>query len=121
MSGIVWARYPLVPQSLCLWALAGLHSACVGRRWPSLAFVWPVGAKMGGLNVVGVKMHGWGVEMRGWEPKHVVEGRRVHYREKTQKIKEKTQKKTHLWPKRRQMRRLGPLLLSPRPKTSLCL
>jgi hypothetical protein len=47
---------------------------------------------MGDLDVVGVKMGGWGVETRGWEPKHVVEGWQVHYREKTQKIKEKTQK-----------------------------
>jgi hypothetical protein len=38
---------------------------------------------MGGLDVVGVKMGGWGVEMHGWEPKHVVEGWQVHYREKT--------------------------------------
>jgi hypothetical protein len=59
---------------------------------------------MGGLDVVGVKMGGWGVETRGWEPKHVVEGWWVHYREKTQKIKKKHEnlkKKTHLWPKRR--------------------
>jgi hypothetical protein len=47
---------------------------------------------MGGLDDVGVEMHRWGVETHGWEPKHVVEGWRVHYREKTQKIKEKTQK-----------------------------
>jgi hypothetical protein len=90
VSGIIWARYPLVPQSLCLWALIGLCLACVGRRWPSVAvsgrqwpsvaFVWPVGAKMGGLNVVDVKMGGWGVEMRGWEPKHMVENQWVHYR-----------------------------------------
>jgi hypothetical protein len=40
----------------------------------------------------GVEMHRWGVETCGWEPKHVVEGRRVHYIEKTQKIKEKTRK-----------------------------
>jgi hypothetical protein len=59
---------------------------------------------MGGLDVVGVKMDGWGVEMCGWEPKHVVEGWWVHYREKTRKIKKKHEnlkKKTHLWPKRR--------------------
>jgi hypothetical protein len=98
--------------------------AVIGRRWLSVAFVWPVGAKMGGLDVVGVKMGGWGVETCGWEPKHMVEGWQVHHREKTQKIKEKTQnlkKKTHLWPKRRICRRLGSLLLLPRPKTSLCL
>ena len=83
MSGIVWARYPLVPQSLCSWALVGLRLACVGCHWLSAAFVWPVGAETGGLDVVGVKMHRWGVETRGWEPKHVVEGRWVHYREKT--------------------------------------
>jgi hypothetical protein len=47
---------------------------------------------MGGLDVVSVKMGGWGVEMRGWEPKHVVKGWRVYYREKTWKIKEKTWK-----------------------------
>jgi hypothetical protein len=73
--------------------------AVVGRHWPSVAFVWPVGAKMGALDVVGVKMGGWGVETCGWEPKHVVEGWQVYYREKTRKIKEKTrkfQKKTHL-------------------------
>jgi hypothetical protein len=45
---------------------------------------------MGGLDVVGVKMGGWGVETRGLEPKHMVEGWWVHYREKTRKIKEKT-------------------------------
>jgi hypothetical protein len=55
-----------------------------------VAFVWPVGAKMGGLDVVGVKMGGWGVETRGWEPKHVVEGWWVHYREKTRKLRKKT-------------------------------
>jgi hypothetical protein len=97
--------------------------AVVGRRWLSVAFVWPVGAKMGGLDVVGVKMGGWGVETRGWELKHVVEGWQVHYREKTRKIKEKTrkiQKKTHLWPKQRIWCRLGSLLLLPPPKTFLC-
>jgi hypothetical protein len=47
---------------------------------------------MGGLNDVGVEMHRWGVETRGWEPKHVVEGWWVYYREKTRKIKEKTRK-----------------------------
>jgi hypothetical protein len=47
---------------------------------------------MGGLNDVGVEMHRWGVETRGWEPEHVVEGRQVDYREKTGKIKEKTRK-----------------------------
>jgi hypothetical protein len=47
---------------------------------------------MGGLDVVGVKMGGWGVETHDWKPKHVVEGWWVHYREKTQKMKEKTQK-----------------------------
>jgi hypothetical protein len=83
VSGVVWARYPLVPQALWLWALIGLCLACVGRRWLLVAFVWPVGAKTGGLDVVGVKMHRWSVETRGWEPKHVVEGQWVHYREKT--------------------------------------
>jgi hypothetical protein len=79
VSGIVWALV-----SICL--------ACVSCRWLSVAFVWPVGAKTGGLDVVGVKMHRWGVETRGWEPKHVLEGRQVHYRAKTRKIKEKTRK-----------------------------
>jgi hypothetical protein len=90
VSGVVWAHCQLIPQSLCSWALIGLHLVCIGRRWPSVAFVWPVGAKTGGLDVVGVEMRRWGVEMRGWEQKHMVEGRWVHYREKTQKIKEKT-------------------------------
>jgi hypothetical protein len=94
VSGVVWARYPLAPQSLCSWALIGLRLACVGRRWPLVAFVWPVGAEMGDLDVVGVEMRRWGVETRGWEPKHVVEGQRVHYRERTRKIKEKTRKIT---------------------------
>jgi hypothetical protein len=56
-----------------VWALVSIRLACVSCRWPSVAFVWPVGAKTGGLYVVGVKMHRWGVETRGWEPKHVLE------------------------------------------------
>jgi hypothetical protein len=66
--------------------------AFVGRCWPSFGLCWPVGVKMGGLDDVAVEMHRWGVETRGWEPEHVVENRRVHYREKTRKIKEKTRK-----------------------------
>jgi hypothetical protein len=42
--------------------------ACIGRRWPLVAFVWPVRAETGGLYVVGVEMRRWGVETRGWEP-----------------------------------------------------
>jgi hypothetical protein len=44
MSGVVWARCQLIPQSLWSWALVGLRSACIGLYWPSLAVVghwWP--------------------------------------------------------------------------------
>jgi hypothetical protein len=51
-----------------------------------------VGAKIGGLDVVGVKIGRWGVETCGWEPEHVVKGWWVHYREKARKMKEKTWK-----------------------------
>jgi hypothetical protein len=73
--------------------------AFVGHCWPLFGLWWPVGVEMGGFNDVGVEMRRWGVETCGWEPKHVVE---------------------HLWPKQCQMCRLGSLLLSPPPKTSLC-
>ena len=59
--------------------------AVIGRRWPLVAFVCPVGAETGGLGVVGFEMHRWGVEMHGWEPKHVVEGWWVYYKEKQSK------------------------------------
>jgi hypothetical protein len=75
---IHWFLKPCVcePSLVFVWpALA------VGGRWWPLFGLW--GAKTGGLDVVGVEMRKWGVETRGWEPKHVVEGPRVHYREKT--------------------------------------
>jgi hypothetical protein len=92
----VWRRlgplptHPSIPVVLgpC-WSSFSLRwpaLAVVGCRWPLVAFVWPVGAETGSLDVVGVKMRRWGVETHGWEPKHVVEGWWVHYREKTRKI-----------------------------------
>ena len=65
------------PSLVFVWLLL----ASVGRCWPSFGLHWPVGVKTGGLDDVGVKMGSWGVETRGWESKHVVEGQRVHYRE----------------------------------------
>ena len=120
MSGIVWACYPLVPQSLCLWALVGPHLACVGHHWPSVAFIWPVGAETGGLDVVGAKMCRWGVETHGWELKHVVEGQQVHYREKKKKKHEKFKKNTHM----AQMTpdaSFGPVVVVTTPQTLLVL
>jgi hypothetical protein len=86
----VWRRLGSLPTCSSIPVSVGPRWSSFGLRWPSLAVVgrrWPSfglwGAKMGGLDVVGVKMGGWGVETRGWEPKHVVEGWWVHYREKT--------------------------------------
>ena len=50
---------------------------------------------MGGLDDVGVKMRRWGVEMRGWEPKHVVESQWVYYKENKSKKPEKLKKKMY--------------------------
>ena len=94
--------------------------AFVGCCWPLFGLCWPVGVKMGGLDDAGVEMHRWGVEMRGWEPKHMVESRWVYCKENKSKKPKKLKTKKHLWPKRRQTCRLGSLLLLPPPKTSLC-
>jgi hypothetical protein len=76
-------------QTTCLWLFGPSlvfvwpALAFVGHCWPLFGLCWPVGVKMGGLDDVGVKMHRWGVETRGWGPEHMVEGRRVQYGEKT--------------------------------------
>src|SRR5271168_2753614 len=91
VSGVIWALFHLCGPSLAIVGCCEPSWACVGVRWPSLTSVGLCGAALAFVS------RSWLL----WAFLGLVVIKKI-------KNKMYIKKKTHLWPKRRVWRRLGP-------------